>query len=53
MLDLVGDLTLVGRPLFRMRVEAQCLGHAHNVEFAKRIAAAAAAGRRKSVSVEA
>ncbi|MBI5238864.1 MAG: UDP-3-O-[3-hydroxymyristoyl] N-acetylglucosamine deacetylase [Elusimicrobia bacterium] len=53
MLDLVGDLTLVGRPLFRMRVEAQCPGHAHNVEFAKRLAAAAASRRRKSVSVEA
>jgi UDP-3-O-acyl N-acetylglucosamine deacetylase len=53
MLDLVGDLTLIGPPLFRMRVEAQCLGHAHNVEFAKRLAAAAAAQRRKSVSVEA
>jgi len=53
MLDLVGDLTLIGRPLFKMHIEAECLGHAHNVEFAKRLAAAAASLRRKSVSVEA
>ncbi len=53
MLDLVGDLTLIGRPLFQMHVHAECLGHAHNVEFAKRLAAAAEAHRRKSVSVEA
>ena len=53
MLDLVGDLTLIGRPLFKMHIEAQCLGHAHNVEFAKRLAEAAASLRRKSVSVEA
>jgi UDP-3-O-acyl N-acetylglucosamine deacetylase len=53
MLDLVGDLTLIGRPLFKMHIEAECLGHAHNVEFAKRIAAAAASLRRKSVSLEA
>jgi UDP-3-O-acyl N-acetylglucosamine deacetylase len=52
MLDLVGDLTLIGRPLLKMHIEAQCLGHAHNVEFAKRLAAAAAP-RRKSASVEA
>ncbi|HAM34342.1 MAG TPA: UDP-3-O-[3-hydroxymyristoyl] N-acetylglucosamine deacetylase [Elusimicrobia bacterium] len=53
LLDLIGDLTLVGRPLFKMRIEAQCLGHAHNVEFAKRICAAAATLRRKTLSVEA
>ena len=53
MLDLIGDLTLIGRPLFQMHIEAQCLGHAHNVEFAKRIAAAGASLRRKSISVEA
>ncbi len=35
MLDLIGDLTLIGRPLFKMRIEAERLGHAHNVEFAK------------------
>lgn len=41
MLDLIGDLTLIGRPLFKMRVEAERLGHAHNVEFAKLLDAAA------------
>ncbi len=35
MLDLIGDLTLIGRPLFKMRIEAECLGHAHNIAFAK------------------
>ncbi|HAZ07263.1 MAG TPA: UDP-3-O-[3-hydroxymyristoyl] N-acetylglucosamine deacetylase [Elusimicrobia bacterium] len=35
MLDLIGDLTLIGRPLFKMRITAERLGHAHNVEFAK------------------
>jgi UDP-3-O-acyl N-acetylglucosamine deacetylase len=53
MMDLIGDLTLIGRPLFKMHIEAQCLGHAHNVEFARKIAAAAASLRRKSSSVEA
>jgi UDP-3-O-acyl N-acetylglucosamine deacetylase len=47
MLDLVGDLTLIGRPLFRMRVEAECLGHSHNVEFAKKLDAAAHSMRSK------
>ncbi len=46
MLDLIGDLTLMGRPLFNVRVEAECLGHAHNVEFAKRLEAAASTLRR-------
>lgn len=41
MLDLIGDLTLIGRPLFKMRIEAERLGHAHNVEFAKLLDAAA------------
>ena len=41
MLDLIGDLTLIGRPLFKMKVEAERLGHAHNVEFAKLLDAAA------------
>ena len=41
MLDLIGDLTLLGRPLFKMRIEAERLGHAHNVEFAKKLDAAA------------
>ena len=40
-LDLIGDLTLIGRPLFKMRVEAECIGHAHNIEFAKRLRDAA------------
>lgn len=47
MLDLIGDLTLIGRPLFRMRIEAECLGHAHNIEFAKRLNAAATQMRDK------
>ncbi len=41
MLDLIGDLTLIGRPLFKMRIEAERLGHAHNVEFAKKLDEAA------------
>ncbi len=41
MLDLIGDLTLIGRPLFKMKIEAERLGHAHNVEFAKLLDAAA------------
>ncbi|MFA6316621.1 MAG: UDP-3-O-acyl-N-acetylglucosamine deacetylase [Elusimicrobiota bacterium] len=45
-MDLVGDLTLTGRPLFNMRVEAECLGHGHNVEFAKRLVEAAKAMRK-------
>ncbi|MBI5625277.1 MAG: UDP-3-O-[3-hydroxymyristoyl] N-acetylglucosamine deacetylase [Elusimicrobia bacterium] len=45
-MDLVGDLTLTGRPLFNMRVEAECLGHGHNVEFAKRLCEAAKAMRK-------
>jgi len=53
MLDLVGDLTLIGRPLFQMHIEAECLGHAHNVEFAKRLNAAATSLRRNSVTLEA
>ncbi|MDD5655894.1 MAG: UDP-3-O-acyl-N-acetylglucosamine deacetylase [Elusimicrobia bacterium] len=53
MLDLIGDLTLIGRPLFKMRVEAQCLGHSHNVEFAKRLNEAARSLRKKSAALEA
>jgi UDP-3-O-acyl N-acetylglucosamine deacetylase len=48
-LDLIGDLTLIGRPLFKMRVEAECLGHAHNVEFAKRLRDAALKMRKNPV----
>ena len=51
-LDLIGDLTLIGRPLFKMRVEAVCLGHAHNIEFAKRLRDAAIK-MRKQPAVEA
>lgn len=51
-LDLIGDLTLIGRPLFKMRVEAECLGHAHNIEFAKRLKEAALK-MRKTAAVEA
>ncbi len=51
-LDLIGDLTLIGRPLFKMRVEAECLGHAHNIEFAKRLRDAALK-MRKSPALEA
>ena len=46
MLDLIGDLTLLGRPLFKLRIECERLGHAHNVEFAKRIDEAAKGLRR-------
>ena len=45
-LDLIGDLTLLGRSLFRMRIEAVRCGHAHNVEFAKRLNEAAVKLRR-------
>lgn len=45
-LDLIGDLTLIGRPLFRMRLEAECIGHAHNIEFAKKLREAALLMRR-------
>lgn len=40
-LDLIGDLTLIGRPLIRLKIETECLGHAHNIEFAKRLNEAA------------
>jgi UDP-3-O-[3-hydroxymyristoyl] N-acetylglucosamine deacetylase len=48
-LDLIGDLTLIGRPLFKMRVEAECLGHAHNIEFAKRLRDASLKMRKNPV----
>jgi UDP-3-O-[3-hydroxymyristoyl] N-acetylglucosamine deacetylase len=53
MLDLIGDLTLLGRPLFKMHIEAKCLGHAHNIEFARRLNTAAAAVRRPTPVMEA
>jgi len=34
-LDMIGDLTLTGRSLMKVRVEALRPGHAHNIEFAK------------------
>ena len=34
-LDLIGDLTLIGRSLFKMKIEVIRPGHAHNIEFAK------------------
>jgi UDP-3-O-acyl N-acetylglucosamine deacetylase len=34
-MDLIGDLTLIGRSLLNVRVEAVRPGHAHNIEFAK------------------
>lgn len=51
MLDLIGDLTLIGRPLFNMRIEAERLGHAHNVEFAKLLDAAAKKLRKSKTRV--
>ncbi|MFC1679616.1 UDP-3-O-acyl-N-acetylglucosamine deacetylase [Elusimicrobiota bacterium] len=47
-LDLVGDLTLIGRSLFKMRVEAVRPGHAHNIEFAKLLTQAAIRMRGKT-----
>lgn len=51
-LDLIGDLTLIGRPLFKMRIEAECLGHSHNIEFAKRLKDAAVKMRRNPQTAE-
>jgi UDP-3-O-acyl N-acetylglucosamine deacetylase len=51
MLDLIGDLTLIGRPLFKMRIEAERLGHAHNVEFAKKLDEAAKKLRKPKTRV--
>ncbi len=53
MLDLIGDLTLIGRPLFKMKIEAVRLGHAHNIEFAKLLDAAAKTLRKKTPALEA
>src|SRR5581483_1076819 len=47
-LDLIGDLTLIGRPLMNMRIEAVRCGHAHNVEFAKRVNASSMRLRKHS-----
>jgi UDP-3-O-acyl N-acetylglucosamine deacetylase len=51
MLDLIGDLTLIGRPLFKMRIEAERLGHAHNVEFAKKLDEAAKKLRKSNSKI--
>jgi UDP-3-O-acyl N-acetylglucosamine deacetylase len=51
MLDLIGDLTLLGRPLFKMRIEAERLGHAHNVEFAKLLDEAAKKLRKSKTRI--
>jgi len=51
MLDLIGDLTLIGRPLFKMKIQAERLGHAHNVEFAKRLDEAAKKLRKSKTRV--
>jgi len=45
-LDLIGDLTLIGRSLFKVRVEAVRPGHAHNVEFFRRVEACAIQKRK-------
>jgi UDP-3-O-acyl N-acetylglucosamine deacetylase len=47
-LDLIGDLTLIGRPLMNLKIEAVRCGHAHNVEFAKRLNATAIRMRQKT-----
>jgi len=49
-LDLIGDLTLVGRSLFKIKVEAVRPGHAHNVEFARLLSQAAVRMRGKARS---
>jgi UDP-3-O-acyl N-acetylglucosamine deacetylase len=52
-LDLIGDLTLIGRSLFKIRVETVRPGHAHNIEFAKLLAQAAVRMRGKTRAAEA
>lgn len=49
-LDLIGDLTLIGRSLFRIRIEAVRPGHAHNIEFAKLLNQSAIKMRGKGVT---
>lgn len=48
-LDLIGDLTLIGRSLLRVRIEARRCGHTHNIPFAKLLDAASARARKKPV----
>lgn len=52
-LDLIGDLTLLGRTFFKMRIDAECLGHAHNIEFAKKLKQAALKMRKEYRPLEA
>jgi UDP-3-O-acyl N-acetylglucosamine deacetylase len=52
-LDLIGDLTLIGRPLFKVKIETVRPGHAHNIEFAKLLNQAAAKMRGKEPAQEA
>ncbi|MBI4387399.1 MAG: UDP-3-O-[3-hydroxymyristoyl] N-acetylglucosamine deacetylase [Elusimicrobia bacterium] len=40
-LDLIGDLTLIGRPVLKLKIETLRCGHAHNIEFARRLEQAA------------
>jgi UDP-3-O-[3-hydroxymyristoyl] N-acetylglucosamine deacetylase/3-hydroxyacyl-[acyl-carrier-protein] dehydratase len=49
-LDLIGDLTLIGRSLFKMRIETVRPGHAHNIEFAKLLNQAAVKMRGKNTA---
>ena len=51
MLDLIGDLTLIGRPLFKMHITAERLGHAHNVEFARLLDEAAKTVRKSKTRI--
>ena len=51
MLDLIGDLTLIGRPFFKMHITAERLGHAHNIEFAKLLDDAAKKLRRTKTHI--
>lgn len=49
-LDLIGDLTLIGRSLFNIRIEAVRPGHSHNIEFAKLLNQAAMKLRGKKAA---
>lgn len=50
-LDLIGDLTLIGRSLLNVKIEAVRCGHAHNIEFAKRLNQAATKMRKQPAAV--
>ncbi|MBI4345731.1 MAG: UDP-3-O-[3-hydroxymyristoyl] N-acetylglucosamine deacetylase [Elusimicrobia bacterium] len=50
-LDLIGDLTLIGRSLLNVKIETVRCGHAHNIEFAKRLNEAATKMRRQPIGV--